>query len=112
MDLVISDSSTLIHLAAISRLGLLRELFQRITVPPPVWKSSSRERVDLVQSDARRIADLYGLSKTGVVGLLIRARKITPIVQEMCQSVRCSVTRGEKTPRSDEGTVDLGRSAE
>ena len=29
----------------------------------------------LDESDARRIADLYGLSKTGIIGLLIRAKQ-------------------------------------
>ena len=35
MGLVISDSSTLIHLAAISRLGLLKKFYRRITIPHP-----------------------------------------------------------------------------
>jgi|GEM_PF-4475621 len=34
MGLVVSDCSTLIHLAAISRLGLLKEFYERLTVPP------------------------------------------------------------------------------
>ena len=38
MDLVISDSSTLIHLAAIGRLALLEQFFKRVTVPPAVWR--------------------------------------------------------------------------
>lgn len=36
------------------------------------------QRADLVlldESDARRTADLYSLSKTGIVGLLIRAKQ-------------------------------------
>lgn len=37
MDLVISDSSVLIHLSRIDRLDLLRELFSVITIPPAVW---------------------------------------------------------------------------
>ena len=37
MDLVISDSSTLIHLANIGRLDLLRQFFGEIVVPPAVW---------------------------------------------------------------------------
>lgn len=35
--LVISDSSTLIHLARIGRLLLLRELFGTVMIPPAVW---------------------------------------------------------------------------
>ena len=129
MDLVISDSSTLIHLAAIGRLGLLKEFYGRITVPPRVWREvveqgggragaieveqarqagwievlavadagllqlllrdlddgesevialAVEQRADLVlldESDARRTADLYSLSKTGIIGLLIRAKQ-------------------------------------
>jgi len=43
MALVISDASTLIHLVNIGRLGLLRDLFGQVVVPPAVWK----EVVDL-----------------------------------------------------------------
>ncbi len=129
MGLVVSDSSTLIHLAAIGRLALLKEFYGRITVPPAVWREVVEEgkgragaieveqarqagwievvapadtallrllgrdlddgesavialaveqRAALVlldESDARRTADLYGLSKTGVIGLLIRAKQ-------------------------------------
>ena len=38
MGLVVSDSSTLIHLAAIGRLVLLKEFYECITVPPAVWR--------------------------------------------------------------------------
>ncbi|MEE8391256.1 MAG: DUF3368 domain-containing protein [Anaerolineae bacterium] len=134
MGLVVSDSSTLIHLAAIDRLTLLQEFFERIVVPPAVWREvveqgggragaaeveqarqagwikvlapvdtallqllrrdlddgesevialaveRQAELVLLDESDARRIADLYGLSKTGVIGLLIRAKREGHIV--------------------------------
>ncbi len=127
--MVISDSSTLIHLASIGRLALLRELFGHIMIPPAVWHEvveEGRERsgaaqvadahregwieiesagnqpllqllkhdldsgeaevialavernaelILLDESDARRIAAVYGLPKTGVVGILIRARQ-------------------------------------
>jgi predicted nucleic acid-binding protein len=129
MGLVISDSSTLIHLAAIGRLPLLREFFRNVAVPPAVWREvveqggaragvaevrqarqegwikivpprdapllkllrqdlddgesevialaieREAELVLLDESDARRIADVYGLSKTDVIGLLIRAKQ-------------------------------------
>lgn len=129
MPLVISDSSTLIHLAAIGRFALLREFYGQITIPPAVWKEvveegegragvveveSARqagwieiispedrsllrllgrdlgegeaevialavgwqaELVLLDESEARKVADLYGLAKTGIIGLLIRARQ-------------------------------------
>lgn len=134
MGLVISDSSTLIHLAAIDRLALLKEFYGRIAVPPAVWREvveqgegragavtveqarqtgwieilapadtallqllqrdldygesevialaveRGAELVLLDESDARRTAELYGLSKTGVIGLLIRARQEEYIV--------------------------------
>ena len=38
MGLVVSDSSTLIHLSAIGRLSLLKEFYGYITVPPAVWR--------------------------------------------------------------------------
>lgn len=38
MGLVISDSSTLIHLAGIGRLGLLKKNYRRITIPLAVWR--------------------------------------------------------------------------
>jgi hypothetical protein len=38
MPRVVSDSSTLIHLSAIGRLALLRELFDELTIPPAVWR--------------------------------------------------------------------------
>jgi len=129
MGLVISDSSTLIHLAAIGRLDLLKRFYRRITIPPAVWREvvehggsragaveveqarqagwievsapvdvallallrrdlddgesevialaveKQAELVLLDESDARRTADLYGLSKTGIIGLLIRAKQ-------------------------------------
>lgn len=125
---VISDSSTLIHLSAIGRLALLKEFFGRVVVPPAVWQevvergagragvaeveAASREgwietrdvtnevllrllrrdldrgeaevialaveyQADLVlldESEARQIAGTFGLRKTGVIGVLIRAK--------------------------------------
>lgn len=38
MGLVISDSSTLIHLAVIDQLALLKKFYGRITIPPAVWR--------------------------------------------------------------------------
>lgn len=129
MPLVLSDSSTLIHLAAIGRLPLLREIYQKIAIPAAVWREVVEEgkrragaaeveaarksgwievllptneplvhllkrdldegeaevlalaierQADLVlldETDARRVAERYGLRKTGVVGLLIRAKR-------------------------------------
>jgi len=44
MLLVVSDSSTLIHLARIGRLALLPTFFERITIPPAVWREVDKLR--------------------------------------------------------------------
>lgn len=129
MPLVISDASTLIHLAAIGRLGLLKEFYGKIVVPPSVWREVVEEgkgraggveveragqegwigieaiadtpliqllyrdldageaevialavdrRADLVlmdESEARQVAARFDLKKTGVIGILIRAKR-------------------------------------
>lgn len=43
MPAVISNSSTLIHLAAIGRLSLLREFYGYVTIPPAVWQEVVEE---------------------------------------------------------------------
>jgi hypothetical protein len=127
--MVIADSSTLIHLAAIDRLDLLRDFYGRVVVPEAVWRESvlqgagrpGVERIEdarregwievteiqerplwlsltqrldegeaavltlaierqaslvlLDESEARWMAGLFGLPKTGVIGILMRARK-------------------------------------
>ena len=129
MPLIISDSSTLIHLAAINRLALLFEFYTQIVIPPAVWREvveqgggragaveveqarqarqiailspvdepllrllkrdldegeaevialAIEQQASLVlldETDARETAELYGLHKTGIVGLLIRAKQ-------------------------------------
>jgi len=129
MGLVISDASTLIHLANIGRLGLLKQFFGSVVVPPAVWKEvvemgegrlgalevqkagtsgwitieapGNREFVRALcrdlddgeaevialavekkaslilvdETEARRFAGLYGIPKTGIIGLLLRAKR-------------------------------------
>jgi hypothetical protein len=41
--MVICDSSSLIHLAGIGRLGLLRELYGKLIVPAAVWREVVEE---------------------------------------------------------------------
>ena len=126
--MVICDSSSLIHLAGIGRLGLLRDLYGKLIVPTAVWREvveegkgrpgvvevqearsagwievkpatqefllkSLKQELDageaeviclavelkaslvlLDETEARRVAGLYELKKTGAVGVLIRAR--------------------------------------
>jgi len=43
MPAAISDSSTLIHLAALGRLILLREYYTEVLIPPAVWKEVVEE---------------------------------------------------------------------
>jgi len=127
--MVICDSSCLIHLAGIGRLGLLRELYGKLIVPTAVWREvveegkgrpgvvevrearlegwievrpatqelllkSLKQELDdgeaevislavelkaslvlLDETEARRVASLYSLNKTGAIGVLIRARR-------------------------------------
>lgn len=124
----ICDSSTLIHLAGIGRLELLKEFYETILITPAVWNEvveEGKERLGarevreanstgwieviapdnesvvrllecelhkgeaetialaieqqsevilLDELEARRVADVYGLRKTGVIGILIRAK--------------------------------------
>ena len=127
MALVISDASTLILLAAVNRLELLREFYSEITIPAAVWQEvvveggerpgasavrtahekgwikvvkveeqhllrllnrdlhageaevialaveRKAELVLLDETEARGIAELYEIQKTGVIGILVRA---------------------------------------
>lgn len=126
--MVICDSSSLIHLSAIGRLGLLKDFHGALTIPQAVWRevvqqglgrsgvkeveSAIREgwieireasneplltslkqdldngeaevialaiehQAELVlldETEARRIAELFNLKKTGAIGILIRAK--------------------------------------
>ncbi|MFQ5419580.1 MAG: DUF3368 domain-containing protein [Anaerolineae bacterium] len=128
MPLVISDSSTLIHLATINRLGLLKDFYAKITIPDAVWQEvvvegaerpgvievrTAREKgwinietvadqrllrllrrelhpgeaevialavereADLVlldETEARQMAEVYEIPKSGVIGVLIKAK--------------------------------------
>jgi len=55
MPLVVSDASTLIHLAGIERLALLREMYQKIVIPAAVWTEvveQGRGRAGAVEVEA------------------------------------------------------------
>jgi len=59
MPLVISDSSTLIHLAAIGWLTLLKDFYKKITIPPALWKEvveEGKSRVGAVEVEKARQA--------------------------------------------------------
>jgi predicted nucleic acid-binding protein len=128
MPEAISDSPTLIHLAGIGRLKLLKEFYGKILITPAVWDEvvvagqgrvgadevngarnagwieiiaptnesvvrllerelhkgeaetitlaveRNPEVIFLDESEARSVANVYGLRKTGVIGILIRAK--------------------------------------
>ena len=149
MALVISDTSALIHLAAIGRLTLLKDLYQQITLPSAVWKEAVEEgkgksgtaeiemarqlgwievaspnngplvsllqrdldegeseaialaierHADLIlldETDARQVAERYGLSKTGVVGVLIRAKRCSSQFSALDYKFRISISEFE-----------------
>ncbi len=142
MHEAISDSSTLIHLAAIGRLELLKAFYGKIFITPAVWnevveegkgRSGAQEIVEahtaswieilapanesvvrllarelhkgeaeaialaierqaaiifLDELEARRVADMYGLRKTGVIGILIRAK-----LEDKVNSLRSELDR-------------------
>jgi predicted nucleic acid-binding protein len=140
MPEAISDSSTLIHLAGIGRLEILKEFYHKILIPPAVFKEVVEEglsrhgdaevkeainagwikvitpnndsvvrllqrelhkgeaetialaiekHADVVfldEFEARRVANIYGLRKTGIIGILIRAKledKIASLREEL-----------------------------
>jgi predicted nucleic acid-binding protein len=142
MPVAVSDSSTLIHLAVLGRLVLLREFYGQVLIPPAVWKEVVEEgkgraggreveeaarsgwlrviapaneplvrllkrdldageaeaialaveqQADMVlldESDARRVAGVYGVPKSGVLGLLVRGRlegKLPSLRQELAR---------------------------
>lgn len=126
--MVICDSSSLIHLSAIGRLGLLKDFHGTLTIPQAVWRevvqqglnrpgvqeveaalqegwieiraasnepllTSLKQDLDdgeaevialaiehqaelvlLDETEARRIAGIFDLKKTGAIGILIRAK--------------------------------------
>lgn len=144
MPVAISDASTLIHLAKIERLELLKTFYDVIVIPPDVQREvvlEGKERADakkvetaindgwirivtpqdetlvrllqrdlhageaatialaleqqaevvlLDETDARRRADTLDLPKTGVIGLLIRAKLegILPSLREELDRLR------------------------
>ena len=128
MPEAIVDASTLIHLARIDRLMLLKDFYDKIVIAPAVWREvvtegrgrpgvhevraarqsrwiavvspqnqilveilkqeldegeaetialaleQQAEVVFLDEAEARRMAEIYGLRKTGVIGVLMRAK--------------------------------------
>ena len=68
MPVAISNSSTLIHLAAIGRLALLREFYGKITIPPAVWREVVEEgkgRAGAVEVEGKIISLRQELERLG-----------------------------------------------
>jgi predicted nucleic acid-binding protein len=82
--MVIVDSSTLIHLSAIGRFALLKDLYGQLTVTPAVW----REVVDQ-GGDRTGVADLEAARQHG--WLEVR----TPANQPLLHSLRHELDDGE-----------------
>jgi uncharacterized protein len=74
--MVIVDSSTLIHLAAIGRFALLKEIYGQLTVSPAVW----REVVDQGE-DRAGVADLEAARQHG--WLEVRTPANQPLVHSL-----------------------------
>lgn len=95
--IVVSDSSPLITLAASGHLRLLHALYGTVLIPEAVYRAEAitlalERRADLVLLDersGRRRAAALGLSYTGVVGVLLEARKrgllkaVRPVLDEL-----------------------------
>jgi len=82
--MVIGDSSTLIHLSAIGRFALLKDLYGRLTVTPAVW----REVVD--QGKGRTgVADLEAAREHGWLEVRM------PANQPLVHSLRHELDEGE-----------------
>jgi predicted nucleic acid-binding protein len=76
MRRVIVDSSTLIHLSAIGRFALLKDLYGNLTVTPAVW----REVVGL-GNDRAGVADLEAARQNG--WLEVRSPANQPLLQAL-----------------------------
>ncbi len=76
MPSAISDSSTLIHLAKIGRLNLLKEFYEKIILAPAVWKEVVEEGHDwpgsLEVKEGKRLEwiNVIAPSNTSLVHLL------------------------------------------
>ncbi len=121
MPEAISDSSTLIHLAGIGRLELLKEFYRKILITPAVWEEVVEEghnrpgacevkeannsgwikviaptnesvvrllerELHKGEAEAIALANVYRLHRTGVIGILIRAKlegKVASLREEL-----------------------------
>ncbi|MEW6297938.1 MAG: hypothetical protein AB1671_09400 [Thermodesulfobacteriota bacterium] len=45
MPTAVSDSSTLIHLTVLGRLGLLREFYDQVLIPPPYGRRNENSHL-------------------------------------------------------------------
>jgi len=93
MPLVISDASTLIHLAGIGRLALLKEIYEKIVIPAAVWAEvveQGRGRSGAMEVEvARQAGWIEVLSPTNEPLVLdtLRSRAGFWIAEELYQQV-------------------------
>ena len=90
---VLANTTPLIALANIDRLGLLNKLYGTIIVPQAVMDEITREqKADLVIMDddaAKKTAKFLGLNVTGTLGVLLKAKregyleKLEPVMDEL-----------------------------
>lgn len=80
MQLVISDSSTLTHLSAVSRFGVIREYFPSISIPRAVYQ-------EVVLSGKRRpgTEDVIQAIHDGIIA--VHDVKNTTLVVSLCHEI-------------------------
>ena len=66
---IVFNSSPIINLSKIDKLDLIEKLFVNIFIPYAVYL------IVLDETDARNIADIYNINKTGFIGILLKANK-------------------------------------
>jgi predicted nucleic acid-binding protein len=80
MQLVISDSSTLIHLSAVSRFGLIREYFPSILIPQAVYQ-------EVILSGKRRAGSEEVIQAINTGMITVNGVKNTHLALSLCHEL-------------------------
>ncbi len=90
MRKVIVNSTPLIALCKVNQLDLLRRIYVEITVPKILAQEHEGEHLVVIDDNAaRKTAQFLGLTLTGTMGVLIKAKQlgyidsVMPIVSRM-----------------------------